>query len=34
MIPLGAVTIITDSNNTGETAEAWYGEILLKTENK
>lgn len=29
-----AIAIMTDSDNTGGVAEAWYGEILLRTENK
>ncbi len=29
-----AVAIMTDTDNTGGTAEAWYGEIVLSTERK
>jgi hypothetical protein len=29
-----AVAIMTDTDNTGETAEAWYGEISLSTVGK
>jgi hypothetical protein len=29
-----AVAIMTDTDNTGGTAEAWYGEIVLSTEGK
>jgi hypothetical protein len=29
-----AVAIMTDTDNTGESAEAWYGEITLATEGK
>lgn len=28
----GAVAIMTDTDNTGSEAEAWYGEIVLSTE--
>ena len=30
----GAVAIMTDTDNTGGTGEAWYGEIFLSTEGK
>jgi hypothetical protein len=29
-----AIAVMTDSDNTGESAEAWYGEISLATEDK
>lgn len=29
-----AIAIMTDTDNTGGTAEAWYGDIILSTESK
>jgi len=30
----GAIAIMTDTDNTGGSAEAWYGDIILSTESK
>jgi hypothetical protein len=29
-----AIAIMTDTDNTGGSAEAWYGDIILSTERK